>query len=96
MITSDKLDMNYLSLGRLFYINELRFKDKIKERSFEINEVYLIEKNWYRKWKNFIHYNDIKKTASNKEDYVNNPIQFITDKNNNPWTNYKYFSFNRR
>ena len=84
MITSDKLDMNYLSLGRLFYINELRFKDKIKERSFEINEVYLIEKNWYRKWKNFIHYNDIKKTASNKEDYVNNPIQFITDKNNNP------------
>ena len=84
MITSDKLDMNYLSLGRLFYINELRFKDKIKERSFEINEVYLIEKNWYRKWKNFIHYNDIKKTASYREDYVNNPIQFITDKNNNP------------
>ena len=72
MITSDKLDMNYLSLGRLFYINELRFKDKIKERSFEINEVYLIEKNWYRKWKNFIHYNDIKKTASNREDHVNN------------------------
>ena len=43
MITSDKLDMNYLSLGSLF-INELRFKDKIKERSFEINEVYLNKK----------------------------------------------------
>ena len=43
MITSDKLDMNYLSLGILF-INELRFKDKIKERSFEINEVYLNKK----------------------------------------------------
>ena len=53
MITSDKLDMNYLSLGSLF-INELRFKDKIKERSFEINEVYLNEKNLYRKWKRFI------------------------------------------
>ena len=71
MITSDKLDMNYLSLGSLF-IKELRFKDKIKERSFEINEVYLTKKNWYRKWNNFIHYNDIKKTASNREDYINN------------------------
>ena len=71
MITSDKLDMSYLSLGSLF-INELRFKDKIKERSFEINEVYLNKKNWYRKWNNFIHYNDIKKTASNREDYINN------------------------
>ena len=71
MITSDKLDMNYLSLGSLF-IKELRFKDKIKERSFEINEVYLNKKNWYRKWNNFIHYNDIKKTASNREDYINN------------------------
>ena len=71
MITTDKLDMSYLSLGSLF-INELRFKDKIKERSFEINEVYLNKKNWYRKWNNFIHYNDIKKTASNREDYINN------------------------
>ena len=43
MITTDKLDMSYLSLGSLF-INELRFKDKIKERSFEINEVYLNKK----------------------------------------------------
>ena len=43
MITSDKLDMNHLSLGS-FFINKLRLKDKNKERSFEINEVYLNEK----------------------------------------------------
>ena len=43
MVTSDKLDMNHLSLGS-FFINKLRLKDKNKERSFEINEVYLNEK----------------------------------------------------
>ena len=53
MVTSDKLDMNHLSLGS-FFINKLRLKDKNKERSFKINEVYLNEKNLYRKWKRFI------------------------------------------
>ncbi len=43
MVTSDKLDMNHLSLGS-FFINKLRLKDKNKERSFETNEVYLNEK----------------------------------------------------
>ena len=43
MVTSDKLDMNHLSLGS-FFINKLRLKDKNKEGSFEINEVYLNEK----------------------------------------------------
>ena len=84
MIVNEEFDKQYYQMGLMFYIYELRFKDKIKRRDKDINEVYIIEKSWYRKWKNFVNYNDIKKVASNTEESINNPFLYKINQNNNP------------
>ena len=84
MIVNEEFDKQYYQMGLMFYIYELRFKDKIKRRDKDINEVYIIEKSWYRKWKNFVNYNDIKKVASNLEESINNPYLYKINQNNNP------------
>ena len=77
-------DKQFLQMGLKFYINELRLKKKIKRRDKDINDVYIIEKSWYRRWKNFVNYSDIKKVASNSEEYLKNPFLYQVNQNSNP------------
>ena len=84
IIFNEEFDKDYLNMGLMFYIHELRHKNKIKRRDIDINEVYIIKKSWYRKWKNFVNYNDIKKVASNKKEYIKNPFQYKVNQDNNP------------
>lgn len=53
MYSKNKFDADILAMARAIYLNELRFKEKIKNKDISINEVFIINKNWYRKWKTF-------------------------------------------
>ena len=56
MYSKNKFDADILAMARAIYLNELRFKEKIKNKDISINEVFIINKNWYRKWKTFVNY----------------------------------------
>jgi hypothetical protein len=84
MYSKNKFDADILAMARAIYLNELRFKEKIKNKDISINEVFIINKNWYRKWKTFVNYKEIKETFSNPENYKINSIEYKIDNENNP------------
>ena len=84
MYAKNQIDKDILAMARAIYINELRFKEKIKKKDIFINEVFLIEKNWYRKWKKFVNFKEIIETCSNPENYSLNSIEYKVDIKNNP------------
>ncbi len=84
MYAKNQIDKDILAMARAIYINELRFKEKIKNKDISINEVFLIEKNWYRKWKKFVNFKEIIETCSNPENYNINSIEYKVEIENNP------------
>ena len=84
MYAKNQIDKDILAMARAIYINELRFKEKIKKKDIFINEVFLIEKNWYRKWKKYVNFKEIIETCSNPENYSLNSIEYKVDIKNNP------------
>ena len=73
-----------LFLSRVFYINELRYREKIKKFQYK-NEVYLISVDWYKKFKEYINYNLIKKTCKHPEIYITKkPILYNINLDLNP------------
>ena len=73
-----------LFLSRVIYINELRYREKIKKFQYK-NEVYLISIDWYKKFKEYINYNLIKKTCKHPEIYITKkPILYNINLDLNP------------
>ena len=73
-----------LFLSRVIYINELRYREKIKKFQYK-NEVYLISVDWYKKFKEYINYNLIKKTCKHPEIYITKkPILYNINLDLNP------------
>ena len=83
LITEDEQSKYILSFSREIYINELRYRDKIKKFQYD-NQIYLISIEWYEKFKQYVKYKLIKRTSKHPEIYVSRPILYKIDNNLNP------------
>ncbi len=83
LITEDEKSKYILSFSREIYINELRYRDKIKKFKYD-NLIYLISIEWYEKFKQYVKYKLIKRTSKHPEIYVSKPILYKIDNNLNP------------
>ena len=80
LITDDEKSKNILSLTREIYVNELRYRDKIKKFQYD-NPIYLISIEWYEKFKKYVNYKLIKRSSNNPKIYSMRPKLYKLDDN---------------
>ena len=84
IITENKESEKILSLARKIYFNEVLYHNDIKKFKYS-NEIYLINAEWYNKFKEYIRYKEVKRTSRNPELYLSKkPIIYKLDSNKFP------------
>ena len=84
IITENKESEKTLSLARKIYFNEVLYHNDIKKFKYS-NEIYLINAEWYNKFKEYIRYKEVKRTSRNPELYLSKkPIIYKLDSNKFP------------
>jgi len=58
----------FLYESKEFYLNKCLFK-KFLLKNKKLKNIYLLNKNWYEKWKKYINYDKIKRSSLNAEIY---------------------------
>ena len=61
IITENKESEKILFLARKIYLNEVLYHNDIKKFKYS-NEIYLINAEWYNKFKEYIRYKEVKRT----------------------------------
>ena len=70
--------------SREIYLNEIRYRKTIQMNNY-LNDIYLVNQNWYNKWKEYVKYPQIKKTCKNPEIYLKiKPLIYKAKPENNP------------
>jgi hypothetical protein len=62
---------------REIYLNEIHYRYSINNNLYREKDLYIISKEWYEKWKNYVKYKTVKKTCKTPEIYIKiKPISF--------------------
>ncbi len=70
--------------SREIYLNEILYRKAILNNNY-LNDIYLVNQNWYNKWKEYVKYPQIKKTCRNPEIYLKiKPLIYKAKPENNP------------
>ena len=75
----------FLYESKEFYLNKFLYK-KFLMKNKKLKNIYLLNKNWYEKWKIYVDYQKIKRTSENSEIYIKkkSKAKFKVDENNFP------------
>ena len=66
-----------LKEAREIYLNEIRYRYLINNNFYRDDDLYIISKEWYKKWKEYVRYKTVKKTCKTPEIYIKiKPISF--------------------
>ena len=74
-----------LKEAREIYLNEIRYRYLINNNFYRDDDLYIISKEWYKKWKEYVKYKTVKKTCRTPEIYIKmKPITFKIKPELNP------------
>ena len=82
-LEADSEELNkILYESKEFYLNKILYK-KFLSKNKKLKNIYLLNKNWYEKWKKYVNYGKIKRTSENSEIYIkkNPKVKFTIDEN---------------
>ena len=82
-LEADSEELNkILYESKEFYLNKILYK-KFLSKNKKLKNIYLLNKNWYEKWKKYVNYRKIKRTSEHSEIYIkkNPKAKFIIDEN---------------
>ena len=61
MIGENDEAQNILNDAREIYVNEIKYRKNIQKVSHKEKDVYLISQQWFKKWKEYVRYQIVKK-----------------------------------
>ena len=77
MVADSEEGNQILKETREIYLNEIRYIYNINNYLYKDDDLYIISKEWYEKWKKYVKYKTVKKTCRTPEIYIKiKPITF--------------------
>ena len=77
MVADSEEGNQILKETREIYLNEIRYRYNINNYLYKDDDLYIISKEWYEKWKKYVKYKTVKKTCRTPEIYIKiKPITF--------------------
>ena len=77
MVADSEEGNQILKETREIYLNEIRHRYNINNYLYKDDDLYIISKEWYEKWKKYVKYKTVKKTCRTPEIYIKiKPITF--------------------